>query len=341
MSACSKHAEEQPEGLLPMATAAPTVESVGSSPTHPVANRAAPATDPVRKTWPPAGRQEVAIWPHEAPNMKGMAQPPESITLTQGEDLVAGRPYTYIENVNSPTMTVFRPVGRNARVAVVVFPGGGFEGLAIDLEGSEVCDWITTKGVTCVVLKYRVPKSNDQYDSRCKCHRTPKILRSLQDAQRTIKLVRSQAADLGIDPTKIGVIGFSAGGYLVAQTSNMFAAVYKPVDVVDGVSSRPDFAIAVYPGHIWRPPGFKMDPSLHVTNRTPPTLLLQAWDDAVDGVNQSLVYAHALEEAGVSTEVHLFSKGGHAFGLRLTETPITRWPELAEDWLRSIGALTR
>ena len=305
------------------------------------ANKAANAVESMNKWWPPAAHQEVAIWPHVAPDMTGISQPRESIVLTTGQDVVAGRPYTYIQNVSSPTMTIFRPSGHNTGVAVVVFPGGGFEGLAIDLEGSEVCDWVTTKGITCVVLKYRVPKSNDQYHSKCKCHRTPKILRSLQDAQRVIRLVRSQAKGLGVDPARIGVIGFSAGGYLVAQTSNMFEGVYRPIDDIDQVSSRPDFAIAVYPGHIWRSPGFKMDPALHVTEKTPPTMLVQAWDDDVDGVNQTLVYAHALEEAGVSTEVHLFAKGGHAFGLRPTENPVSQWPALAEGWMREIGVLKK
>ena len=189
--------------------------------------------------------------------------------------------------------------------------------------------------------KYRVTKSDDQYDSDCKCHVTPKIRRALQDAQRTIRLVRSRADSLGINPHKIGVMGFSAGGYLVAETSNVFEPAYKPVDAIDRVSSRPDFAIAVYPGHIWRGNGWDMDPALHVTRQTPPTFILQAWDDDVDGVRQSLIYAHALEDAGVPAEVHLFAKGGHAFGFRPTGHPVSQWPALAESWLKEIEVLPR
>ena len=129
---------------------------------------------------------------------------------------------------------------------MVVFPGGGFQLLAMDLEGTEICDWMTSKGITCVLLRYRVPKSNDGYDEDCHCRVKPKVLRSLEDAQRTIKLVRARAKELKIDPNKVGVIGFSAGGFLVVQTSNIFTSEYKPVDDADKLSSRPDFAIAMY-----------------------------------------------------------------------------------------------
>ncbi|MDE2427890.1 MAG: alpha/beta hydrolase [Burkholderiales bacterium] len=156
---------------------------------------------------------------------------------------------------------------------------------------------------------------------------------ALQDAQRTIRLVRSKASELNIDPNKIGVIGFSAGGYLVAQTSNIFKSTYRSIDAADQLSSRPDYAIALYPGHLCRSGG-KFDPSIHVTEQTPPTFLLQAWDDPVDNICNSTMYAGALSEAGVPTEVHLFARGGHAFGLRSNAHPISSWPSLAENWLR-------
>jgi acetyl esterase/lipase len=194
--------------------------------------------------------------------------------------------------------------------------------------------------MTCVLLKYRVPKSNHYWDKELHRHITPKVPRALQDAQRTIKLVRSQAKELNLDPNKIGVIGFSAGGYLVAQTSNMFEPAYKPVDAVDKLSSRPDFAVALYPGHLCRPEsGNTLDPGIRVTKKTPPTFLLQAWDDPVDEICNSTVYARALDEAGVPTEVHLFAKGGHAFGLRRKEHPVAMWPSLVENWLKEIGIL--
>ena len=308
------------------------------------ANRPSPA-DPqqadVRKVgvWqPPSGLKQVPIWPNGAPDMEGVSQPAERVEVTKAPDVVAGRPYTVAYDVTSPTMTVFPPKGQNTGASIVVFPGGGFQLLAMDLEGTEICDWMTAKGITCVLLKYRVPKSAHYWDKGCRCHITPKVPRALQDAQRTIRLVRAGAKELNLDPNKIGVIGFSAGGYLVAQTSNIFEPAYKPVDAVDKLSSRPDFAVALYPGHLCRS-GATLDPGLHVTKQTPPTFLLQAWDDPVDEICNSTVYARALDDAGVPAEVHLFAKGGHAFGLRRKEHPVSSWPSLVENWLKEIGIL--
>lgn len=270
--------------------------------------------------------------------MEGVSQPAERVELTKAPDVVAGRPYTVVYDVTSPTMTVFPPRGMNTGASMVVFPGGGFQLLAMDLEGTEICDWMTAKGITCVLLKYRVPKSDHYWDKGCRCHITPKIPRALQDAQRTIRLVRARANELNLDPNKIGVIGFSAGGYLVAQTSNIFKPTYKPVDAVDKLSSRPDFAVALYPGHLCRS-GATLDPGIRVTKQTPPTFLLQAWDDPVDEICNSTVYARALDDAGVPAEVHLFAKGGHAFGLRRKEHPVAMWPSLVENWLKEIGVL--
>lgn len=271
--------------------------------------------------------------------MAGVSQPPESVEITKVPDLVAGRPWTAIHDVTAPTMTIFPSKGTNTGVSMVVFPGGGFQVLAIDLEGTEICDWMTSKGITCVLLKYRVPKSADYWDKDCNCRVVPKIPRALQDAQRTIRLVRAHAREWGLDPNKVGVIGMSAGGYLVAQTSNMFDDAYAPVDPVDRLSNRPDFAVALYPGHICRF-GKVMNKDFHVSKNAPPTFLLQAWDDPVDDVCNSTLYARALDDAGVSTEVHLFAKGGHAFGLRPNEHPITAWPALVENWLKEIGMLS-
>jgi acetyl esterase/lipase len=286
---------------------------------------------------PPSGLKQIALWPSGAPDMEGVSQPAERVELTKAPDVVAGQPYTVVYDVTSPTMTVFPPKGRNTGASMVVFPGGGFQLLAMDLEGTEICDWMTAKGMTCVLLKYRVPKSNHYWDKDCRCHITPKAPRALHDAQRTIRLVRDRAKELNLDPNKIGVIGFSAGGYLVAQTSNIFEPTYKPVDAVDKLSSRPDFAVALYPGHLCR--SATLDPGIHVTKQTPPTFLLQAWDDPVDEICNSTVYARALDDAGVPAEVHLFAKGGHAFGLRRKEHPVAMWPSLVENWLKEIGIL--
>ncbi|AQR63596.1 xylanase [Brevundimonas sp. LM2] len=235
-------------------------------------------------------------------------------------------------------MTVYPPKGRNTGAAVVVFPGGGFRAVVITLEGTEICDWITARGMTCILSKYRVPGSNHYWNPDCRCVIDPKPPRALQDAQRTIRLVRARAAELGIAPDKIGVIGFSAGGYLVAQTSNIFDPSYDPIDGTDDVSSRPDFAIAFFPGHLCR--GGALDPGIQVTERTPPTFLIQAWDDPVDPICNSTLYARALNEANVSSEVHLFARGGHAFALRRDHSPDTVWPGLVETWLVQIGVLT-
>lgn len=308
---------------------------------------AAPAdTEPEKVTtvgvWQqPAGLQQLPIWPGPAPDPDPAAQKPESVLTAKTPEALQGGTSQAVFDVSVPTMTIFPPKGKNTGVAIVVFPGGGFKILAVTIEGTEICNWIASKGMTCVLSKYRVPKTNHHYDEKCNCSVTPKVPRALQDAQRTIKVVRSRAKELNLDPNKIGVMGFSAGGYLVVQTSNIVASAYKPVDVVDKLSSRPDFAIAFFPGHICRGDGKKLDPGLRVTKQTPPTFLLQAWDDPVDPICNSTMYARALDQAGVPAEVHLFATGGHAFGLRRKRSPDTVWPGLVENWLRDIGVLAR
>lgn len=301
--------------------------------TRGIAGEPTPTKVRATRLWqPPAGARQIPIWPGAAPDMAGVAQPGESVLTAQTPEALAGPTSEAVFDVATPTMTVFPSKGRNSGVAMIVFPGGGFKALAVTLEGTEICDWLTAKGVTCIVSKYRVPDSDHYWDEACKCHITPRVPRALQDAQRTIRLVRARAGELHIDPGKIGVMGFSAGGYLVAQTSNIVAPAYAPVDAIDRLSSRPDFAIALYPGHLCREGG-SLDPGIHVTRETPPTFLLQAWDDPVDDICNSTVYARALDAAGVQAEVHLFAKGGHAFGLRHTPHPLAIWPSLVEKWL--------
>jgi acetyl esterase/lipase len=248
---------------------------------------------------------------------------------------VGGKPWIYVDKVSQPTMTVYAPRGPSTRAAVVVFPGGGYNILAIDLEGTEACDWLTSKGITCVLLKYRVPCRKVGPYRDCPT--------ALEDAQRTLGLLRFQAAKWNIDPRKIGVLGFSAGGHMVAAMSTHFdKRLYAAVDAADKESCRPDFAVALYPGHIAVPErGFALNPDLRVSSKTPPTFLLHAEDDPVDPVENSLVYHAALRKAGVPAELHVFVKGGHAFGLRRTEAPITGWPQLVETWLQTIGMTSR
>jgi acetyl esterase/lipase len=234
-------------------------------------------------------------------------------------------------------MTVYAPAGRNSGAAVLVLPGGGFEILAIDLEGTEVCDWLVSRGVTCVLLKYRVPSHPYHWQTNTRPHNLEVPVESLEDTQRAMRLVRSHAAEWHVNPHRLGVLGFSAGGYLVAQISTNFAKpLYAPIDAADSLSSRPDFAVAVYPGHLATRDN-QLNADVPVSSRTPPTFIVQAEDDHVDGVEQALVYYRALKDADVPVEMHLYAKGGHAFGLRPTRQPITHWPQLVEAWLRDIG----
>jgi acetyl esterase/lipase len=292
--------------------------------------------------WQPSpGHAQVPIWPGPAPDAQPVPAP--EVLEINAKFLIAGKPVAWVTNVTRPTMTVYSPEGKNTGVAVVVFPGGGFEDLAIDLEGTEVCDWLTSKGMTAVLLKYRVPSL--PYDWRCKCRPdnlvTPTL--ALEDAQRTMGLVRFHAGKWHIDPHKVGVLGFSAGGYLVAEISTNFERrLYVSVDAADKESCRPDFAIACYPGHLWvKDKGLILNPNVSVTSNTPPTFLLQAEDDDVDNVTQSLVYYIALKNAGVPVEMHLYAQGGHAFGLRRKKFPITGWPQLVETWLKTIGMTSK
>ena len=279
-------------------------------------------------TWAPPALPQIPIWPGRAPDMTGAPEKAEAISNHDG-----------VTNVTTPTMTIYPPKGENTGVSMLVFPGGGFRVLAMSIEGTEICDWISAKGITCILLKYRVPKSNHYWDDDLKRHITPPVPWALQDAQRAIRIVRAKSNELRIDPNKIGVIGFSAGGYLVVQTSNIFESTYRRVDSADDLSSRPDFAIALYPGHLCSRSGELFDQTFQVTEQTPPTFLLQAWDDPVDNICNSTVYARALSAAGVSAEVHLFAKGGHAFGLRPNPHPVSSWPLLVENWLREIKVL--
>ena len=284
--------------------------------------------------WQPSpGHVQIPIWPGTPPdaNLQRLSGPEYVYDTLTPKD----KPLVWVRNVSQPTMTVYSPKGKNTGVAMVVFPGGGYNELAMNLEGTEICDWLTSQGITAVLLKYRVPlKKTEPYTE-------PSPL-ALEDAQRTLGLVRFHAAEWQIDPHKIGVIGFSAGGHMVAATSTHFdQRAYPAVDAADQESCRPDFAIACYPGHLWSPDeGFQLNPNVPVTTNTPPTFLLQAEDDHVDGVEQSLTYYIALKNAGVPVEMHLYAQGGHGFGLR-SSFPISGWPQLVETWLGTIGMISQ
>ena len=252
-----------------------------------------------------------------------------------------------IENVSNPTVKIYSPKENNTGVAILVFPGGGYNKLAIDLEGSEICEWLASIGVTGVLLKYRVPASGHHYDKDCDCGKDPIKPLALQDAQRAMGLVRSRAKEWNIDPNKIGVMGFSAGGHLVADVStNYKKRAYSITDEIDAVNCRPDFGLSFFPGHmtVHTKQPYDLNNTLPVDGNTPPMFLLQAGNDPVDDIQNSLVLYIALQKAGVPTEYHIYAEGGHAFGLDRTaldnpnwnKLPIADWEKLVERWLRTI-----
>ncbi len=283
-----------------------------------------------KPAWQPApGHTTLALWPNGAPGAP--ANPgPEIDTTTAKDNLIAGKPLIRLGNVSAPTLTLYPAKGNNTGAAVVVFPGGGYRILAIDLEGTEVCDWLNSAGINCVLVKYRVPDSGPY----------PKSSAALQDAQRALGLVRFHAAEWHIDPHRIGVLGFSAGAHLAAALSTHFdERLYEPADAADQLACRPDFAVIVYPGYLAiAEQSFAPNADIHPTGQTPPSFVLQAEDDPVHVENAS-VYFMALKNAKVSAELHIYAEGGHGYGLRRTELPITAWPHLVETWLRTIHIL--
>jgi acetyl esterase/lipase len=271
----------------------------------------------------------IPLWNGTPPGDKGTLGP-EYDTTTDKDNLIAGRRLARITNVSTATLTVYpAPEKKRTGAAVLVFPGGGYRILAWDLEGTEVCEWLNSIGVTGVLVKYRVPARQG----------LPAYVPPLQDAQRALGMVRSRAAEWGIDPKRIGVLGFSAGGHLSAMLSTNFEKrTYDRVDDADDVSCRPDFTILIYPGGLLRPGSNTLSPEFRVSAATPPTFLVHAEDDPFH-VENSLAYYAALKAAKVPAEMHLYPAGGHGYGLRPSALTVTTWPARAEDWMRSLGLL--
>jgi acetyl esterase/lipase len=278
---------------------------------------------------PPSGHLTLNLWPHGAPGARPNSGS-EVDTTTTKDTQIAGKPVVRLGNVSTPTLTIYAPPQKNSGAAVVVFPGGSYRILAIDLEGTEVCDWLNTVGITCLLVKYRVPDSGPY----------PKSSAALQDAQRALRIVRSHADQWHIDAQRIGVLGFSAGAHLAAALSTHFdQRLYDPMDASDKVSCRPDFAVIIYPGYLaLAEQSFAPNPEIHVTSQTPPSFIVQAEDDPVH-VENSTVYFLALKNAKVPAEMHLYANGGHGYGLRRTDLPITDWPKLVQTWLQTIHAV--
>lgn len=242
---------------------------------------------------------------------------------------VGGASVLRLSGVSDPTITIYPASDEVATgAAMVVCPGGGYEILAYDLEGDEICQWLNEIGVTAVLLKYRIPRRTG-----LEKHTAP-----LQDVQRAISLVRSKAEELNLDPQRIGVMGFSAGAHLAAMASTSYdKRTYPEVDAADKVSCKPDFCLLVYPAYL-DGPNFTIAPELKVTAQTPPTMLVQTEDDK-SYINSSLFYYYALKEAGVPATMHLYSKGGHGYGLRDTGNAVNEWPYRAEEWFMELGVI--
>ncbi len=269
------------------------------------------------------------LWPGVPPGET--KELPAEADQTKAEDkLIAGSPIIKLGNVSKPQVAVFRPdPSIDTGAAVVICPGGGHHILAYDLEGTEVAQWLNTLGVTGVVLKYRVPFRDP--DKRWSA--------AVQDAQRAMSLVRSHADSWKLDPERIGICGFSAGGEAAALTAIFLdGRQYEPIDSTDSVSSRPNFTMLIYPGGLQEKDELRLRDHVRVTQEVGPTFFVHAFDDRVS-VQNTLLLASAMKEAGVPAELHIFESGGHGYGLRPTEFPITRWPELAAGWLARIGVV--
>lgn len=326
-----------PRALSLIALIALTLTTAASSQTR-------PAPTEVEKVeregvWQPGdGGEQIALWPPAVPlAMPDSGDRPES--TGNGSPLVGGRKWHWATYVTRPTLTIYRPQGKNAGAAMLVIPGGGFHAVATDLEGTEICDWVVRQGMTCAMLKYRVPQVWPKPGGR---QRRPARLLGLEDAQRAMSLLRARADAYGVDPHRIGAIGFSAGAYLVIDLSNVEERTYPAGDAVDRLPSRPDFAIVTYTARVLDTGKGKntldLAPWVQVSSKAPPTLIIHAMDDPVDNVRQPMTYALALSEAGVPVDMRLYARGGHAFGMRPTADPITtQWPDQVAQWLKGLG----
>ena len=300
---------------------------------EPQSSAALPTATPSMDYW-----REIPLWPEDSPVLQA------GIEALAHEDWALTR----------PSMLVYRPASNANGAAVLVFPGGGYKALGIGpnstlgLYGSDVCRWLTDAGITCVLVKYRVPNTGCNWNPVTKRHEQPAIPMALQDAQRAMSLVRHNAEAWGIDPDRIGVMGFSAGGNLAVLSSTEFASrKYAPADAADQVRLRPDFAIPVYAGHMTMehhnlrpkdsPEARALNTDIVVSTVVPPTLLIHAKDDAVDPVEYSEVYAQALRAVGANVTLNVYENGGHAFGVRRHGTDSDRWTEDAIRWLDGIG----
>jgi len=264
--------------------------------------------------------QTLELWPGSPPGENGPIGEEKVTRLSDGKT-------RGITNVSKPTITVYRP-DTNKGLAMVVCPGGGYNQLAWDHEGEQVARWLNELGITAVLLKYRVPRREG----------TPKDRpppQALMDAQRALSLTRSHADDWGIDPKRIGILGFSAGGHLAAWASTRGdQRSYEAVDEADRAGFRPDFAVVIYPGGVVRRGTSELTSDIRVDAGTPPMFISMSNDDPVGPENAVQLYL-ALKRAAVPAELHIYADGGHGYGMRETESPSASWPRRCEEWLRN------
>jgi acetyl esterase/lipase len=270
--------------------------------------------------------QTINVWPGVPPGDQNFRAPPTPKAPTGGRANVHR-----IGLVTDPSLTIFRaPADRANGAAVVVCPGGGYNILAWDLEGTEIAEWLNSIGVTAAVLKYRVPRRDGALP-----HAAP-----LQDAQRALRHVRHNATTWEIDPNRIGILGFSAGGNLAVMAGvDWDRTTYPRIDAIDDLSCRPDFMVPVYPAYLGdEDKAGPLSPLIRVTEKTPPTFLVVTHDDKLRGVNAALFYIE-LKKAKVPAELHIFTRGGHGYGLRESDDAVSHWPKHCEAWLRAQGLL--
>lgn len=273
-----------------------------------------------------AQQTTLLLWPKGNPEPSKVVGP-EIDPTTEANRMVSGKVTVRVTNVSKPSLSVYRPSGKNTGAAALVFPGGSYLRLSYNLEGTEVCDWLNSLGMTCVLVKYRVPEEGHY----------PENVEDLEDAQQAMRLTREHATEWGIDPHRIGVIGFSAGAHLavVLSTHPEFQGKNVPLSTVN---ARPDFQMVIYPGWLSGASG-KVDPSVAPTADVPPTFLVQAENDYTAHVENVLVYFQALKDVKVPAELHVYTQGGHGFGMRPTDLPISHWGTQAETWLHTIHIL--
>lgn len=278
----------------------------------------------------------VELWPGKVPNEPGTigAEYVRMSPNSERKQVEVFEPTRMVTNVTKPSITIYRPdKDKETGTAMLICPGGGYWNLYWQLEGEEVAAWLNSIGVTGIVLKYRVPRRPDE-------PRGEPARRPLQDAQRAVSLVRSRASEWNIDPQRIGMIGFSAGGHLAIATATSFdQRTYEPIDDIDKVSCRPNFAIPVYSGYLKAKDKDELALGLRIPAETPPVFLVHGSDDIVSPPEHSVFMYLALKRAGVPAELHIYAATTHDFGVRASDRPYSTWTDSCAKWLRDQGLL--